>query len=86
MTCSRCSRRSSTASSANGGLIFNHDMVVKQIGGRPVMLVDYWDAGYVQLDVTDPANPTLITDTDFAERGPAVAGLRADAGGQRPPG
>ena len=38
------------------------------------MIVDYWDAGYVQLDVTDPANPTLISDTDFAEEDPLFPG------------
>ena len=46
--------------SANGDEIFHHDMVVKQIGRRQIMSVSYWDAGYVLLDVTDPANPTLI--------------------------
>ena len=49
-------------------------MVVKQIGGRPVMLSDYWDAGYVQLDVTDPSNPTLITDTTFSGEDPLLPG------------
>ena len=44
----------------------HHDVVVKQIGGRPVMKSDYWDAGYVQMDVSDPSNPTLLTDTTFA--------------------
>ena len=34
------------------------------------MLVSYWDAGYVQLDVTDPANPIYITDTNFDEPDP----------------
>ena len=38
------------------------------IGGRPVMKADYWDAGYVQMDVSDPANPVLINDTTFAAR------------------
>ncbi len=46
---------------SNGGAVFLHDMVVKRIGGKPVLKADYWDAGYVQLDVTDPANPTLST-------------------------
>ncbi len=45
-------------------------MVVKQIDGRMRMMVSYWDAGYVQLDVTDPANPTYITDTNFDEPDP----------------
>ena len=60
------------ANSANGNTVFHHDAVVKQIDGRPVMLVNYWDAGYVQLDVSDPANPTLITDTDFPDFDPLV--------------
>ena len=50
---------------ANGDLFFHHDVVVKEIGGIQRMLVSYWDAGYVQLNVDNPANPTYITDTDF---------------------
>jgi hypothetical protein len=45
---------------------FLHDMVVKQIDGRFIMLVSYWDGGYVQLDVTDPANAVFLGDTDYA--------------------
>jgi hypothetical protein len=37
------------------------------------MLNSYWDAGYVQLDVTDPAHPTYITDTDFPALEPLLA-------------
>ena len=59
---------------ANGNAVFNHDMVVKQIGGRPVMLVSNWDSGYVQIDVSDPANPTLINDTTFAGEDPLRPG------------
>ena len=51
--------------SANGDEIFLHDMVVKEIGGRQVMSASYWDAGYVLLDVTNPAKPTLIRDSSF---------------------
>ncbi len=40
--------------------IFHHDVVVKQIGGRQIMLVSYWDGGYVTLDVTDPKNATYV--------------------------
>ena len=40
-------------------------MVVKQIGGHWSMLLSYWDGGFVQLNVNDPVNPTLIGDTDF---------------------
>ena len=36
----------------------------------------YWDAGYVQLDVSDPANPVLINDTSVRRRGSAASGHR----------
>jgi hypothetical protein len=50
--------------------VFLHDMVVKNINGTWVMLLSYWDGGYVQLNVNDPANPTLIGDTDYASIDP----------------
>jgi hypothetical protein len=43
--------------------IFLHDMVVKQIGGKQVLSASYWDAGHVQLDVTDPMNVKYLGDT-----------------------
>ncbi len=52
--------------------VFLHDMVVKNINGNWVMLLSYWDGGYVQLNVNDPANPTLIGDTDYAEIDPEL--------------
>jgi hypothetical protein len=51
--------------SALGNLIFHHDMVVKEIGGHQVMSSSYWDAGYVLLNVDDPANPVYIGDSSF---------------------
>ena len=51
--------------SARGNTILHHDVVVKRVAGTMRMLVSYWDAGYVQLDVDDPARATYITDTDF---------------------
>ncbi len=62
------------AEEANGGLVLHHDVVVKNIGGRPVMKSDYWDAGYVQMDVSDPANPVLINDTAFSGEDPLLPG------------
>jgi hypothetical protein len=50
--------------------IFFHDVVVKEIGGRQVMLLSYWDAGYVAIDVTNPRAPTYIGDTDFTNPDP----------------
>lgn len=53
--------------------VFLHDMVVKEIGGRQVMLLSYWDAGYVKLDVTNPLNPAYLGDTDFTNPDPEAA-------------
>ena len=53
--------------------VFLHDMVVKPIGGRQVMLLSYWDAGYVAIDMTNPLAPTYIGDTDFTDPDPEAA-------------
>jgi hypothetical protein len=53
--------------------VFLHDMVVKEIGGRQVMLLSYWDAGYVKIDVTDPRNISYLGDTDFTDPDPEAA-------------
>lgn len=50
--------------------VFLHDMVVKQVGSEFLMLLSYWDAGYVILNVTDPANPVYVDDSDFANPDP----------------
>jgi hypothetical protein len=47
--------------------IFLHDMVVKAFGDRQVMLLSYWDGGYIKLDVTDVRNPKYLADSDFAD-------------------
>ena len=52
--------------------VFLHDMVVKQIGGRQIMLASYWDGGYVKLDVTNdgggvPTTPRVLGDSDFPD-------------------
>ncbi|MDQ5811943.1 MAG: hypothetical protein M3358_14660 [Actinomycetota bacterium] len=49
---------------------FLHDIIVKNINGRWVMLLSYWDGGYVLLDVTDPPNATYIADSDFKNPDP----------------
>jgi len=61
------------AAPANLIEVFLHDMVVKEIAGRWVMLLSYWDAGYVKIDVTDPLNPVYLGDTDFADPDPQAA-------------
>jgi hypothetical protein len=65
--------------SANGNLILNHDMIVKEINGRQTMLVSYWDAGYVKLNVDDPFNPEYLGDTSFDGPDP-LTGLEPQEG------
>ncbi len=61
------------AAPANLVEVFLHDMVVKTIGGRQVMLLSYWDAGYVKIDVTDVRAPVYLGDTDFTDPDPEAA-------------
>ena len=56
-------------------LVLNHDMVVKEIDGRDVLLESYWDAGYVLIDIEDPAKPKYIGDSDFGTADPLMPGL-----------
>jgi hypothetical protein len=46
--------------------VFHHDVVVKKVGALQIMLVSYWDGGYVKLDVTDPRKARYLADSDFA--------------------
>jgi len=55
---------------AFGSRSFNHDMVVEKIGNTWTLLSSYWDAGYVKLNVNDPANPRFIDDSDFSSPDP----------------
>ena len=60
--------------------IFQHDMVTKVIDGRDVLINSYWDAGYVMLDVENPAKAKYIGDTDFEEEDPLVPGISPPEG------
>ena len=56
---------------------FLHDMTVKCMttgfyAGKCIMIASYWDGGYVLLDVTDPANPIFLRDTEFAAIDPEL--------------
>jgi hypothetical protein len=53
--------------------VFHHDVVVKKVGARQVMLVSYWDGGYVKLDVTNPKRARYLADSDFAGVDPELA-------------
>ena len=50
---------------ANGESIFLHDMVVKRVGTQWRALLSYWDAGWIVLNVNDPANPVFVNDFDY---------------------
>ncbi len=50
---------------ANGDSVFHHDMQVKFIRGHWYMQVSYWDAGYITLNVDDPAKPVFVEDSDY---------------------
>lgn len=65
----------------NKGLdeVFLHDMIVKEINGRWLMLLSYWDAGYVVMDVTNPFEPKYIADSDFAEFDPQLLEQTGDS-------
>jgi hypothetical protein len=53
---------------ANGSQPNLHDMVVRNVRGRWLGLLSYWDAGWVILDFTaDPTNPVFVRDSDYFE-------------------
>jgi hypothetical protein len=54
------------------GQSFLHDMIVKEIDNRFILLLSYWDGGYVQMDVTDPANGEFLNQTQFAYPDPQL--------------
>jgi hypothetical protein len=48
--------------------VFSHDMDVVKLGSKYVMSLNYWDGGYLLVDVTDPTpdNVKLIAQSDYA--------------------
>lgn len=62
---------------------FLHDMVVKEIGGRFIMLASYWDGGYVLLDVTNPSSPVFLGDSDYAAIDPEVPTSSSEGNGHQ---
>ena len=52
---------------------FFHDVIVKKINGRYIMMLSYWDGGYVKMDVTKPRAATYIADSDFKNPDPEAA-------------
>jgi hypothetical protein len=71
------------SNSAWGDSIFHHDMVVKNIGGKVMLFASYWDAGYVQVDITDPLKPVYVGDSDFASKDPLTPGEPPEGNGHQ---
>ncbi len=64
---------------ANGDTVFNHDFQQKVINGHNFLLVSYWDAGQVLLNIDNPAAPVFVGDSDFTSPDPET-GLRIPEG------
>ncbi len=45
---------------------------MKKIGDRYVGLLSYWDGGYIQVDLTDPAKAAYLGDTDYLAVDPVL--------------
>ena len=52
-------------SSAWGDALQHHDMQQKVIGGQNFLLLSYWDAGQILLNISNPANPVFVAPSDF---------------------
>jgi len=60
---------------------FHHDVVVEKVRGHWMMLASYWDAGYVVLNVDDPASPAFVGDTTFSDPDPETGLSPAEGNG-----
>src|ERR687892_621626 len=61
---------------AFGGDAFVHDIWFDIVDGTPQLLLSYWDAGWIRLDVSDPENPTIIDppgDSDYPNPDPLAS-------------
>ncbi len=65
---------------ANGDSVFHHDMQQKVIGGHNFLMVSYWDAGQVLLNIDDPANPMFVTDSDYSSPDPEFPAFQIPEG------
>jgi len=57
---------------ANGDTVNNHDFQFKRIGGHDYLVVSYWDAGQVLLNVDNPAAPVFVGDSDYRTPDPLM--------------
>ncbi|GAA2393838.1 hypothetical protein GCM10010404_59010 [Nonomuraea africana] len=52
---------------ANGQTVFLHDMQIKKVRDQWLGLLSYWDAGWVILNLTDPAKPVFLADSKYPD-------------------
>jgi len=52
------------------GASFVHDVWVQENGSQMTAYLSYWDSGLVLLDITDPANPTFMGDSQYIDPDP----------------
>ncbi|MBI2849813.1 MAG: hypothetical protein HYX80_02070 [Chloroflexi bacterium] len=45
---------------------------VPQYAGRTIAYLSYWDAGLILLDITDPASPVFLGDSDYLDPDPVT--------------
>jgi hypothetical protein len=57
---------------ANGEAVFLHDMVVKKVNSDYLALLSYWDAGWIVLNVNNPASPVFINDSNYPDPEPLL--------------
>lgn len=62
------------------GAVFLHDIWVQENDDRVIAYLAYWDAGLVLLDVTDPANPAFLGDSEYANPDPLSGEAPAGTG------
>jgi hypothetical protein len=55
---------------ALGQAPFLHDGVARNVKGGWQLLLSYWDAGWVILDIADPAHPRFVKDFDYPDPDP----------------
>jgi len=63
-----------------GSDVFLHDVDVRKEGNDWIAILSYWDAGYVKLNVNDPANPFVLDESDFAATDPEFPGFSPPEG------
>lgn len=55
-----------------GDNAFLHDIWARETGTGWELLLSYWDAGFIRLDVSDPSNPAIVAESDYPTPDPLV--------------